>query len=87
MGASALRDLRRVFHSTAGTIRRRGKDVVALDGITLDVEPAELMRGDYSEAIWSSVEGRFSDFIRSMCSGPRSGRRHAFSRNSSPNSA
>jgi len=42
MNAIELRDLRRVFHPTVGTIRRKTKEVVAVDGISFDVRPGEL---------------------------------------------
>ena len=42
MNAIELRDLRRVFHPTVGTIRRRTKEVVAVDGISFDVRTGEL---------------------------------------------
>ncbi|MHB8631978.1 MAG: ABC transporter ATP-binding protein [Candidatus Limnocylindria bacterium] len=42
MNAIELRDVRRTFHVTTGTIRRHGKDVVALDGLSLEVPDGEL---------------------------------------------
>ncbi len=42
MNAIELRDLRRLFHPTVGTIRRKTKEVVAVDGISFDVRPGEL---------------------------------------------
>lgn len=42
MNAIELCDLRRVFHPTVGTIRRKTKEVVAVDGISFDVRPGEL---------------------------------------------
>jgi ABC-2 type transport system ATP-binding protein len=42
MSAIELRDVRRVFRTVTGTLRRRGKEVVALDGLTLDVAEGEL---------------------------------------------
>jgi ABC-2 type transport system ATP-binding protein len=42
VNAIELCDLRRVFHPTVGTIRRKTKEVVAVDGISFDVRPGEL---------------------------------------------
>lgn len=42
MNAIEVRDLRRVFRATIGTIRRRTKEVVAVDGISFDVRDGEL---------------------------------------------
>lgn len=42
MSAIEVRDLRRVFRATIGTIRRRTKEVVAVDGISFDVRDGEL---------------------------------------------
>ncbi len=42
MNAIELRGLRRVFHPTVGTIQRKTKEVVAVDGISFDVRPGEL---------------------------------------------
>jgi ABC-2 type transport system ATP-binding protein len=42
MNAIEVRDLRRVFRATIGTIRRRSKEVVAVDGISFDVRDGEL---------------------------------------------
>jgi ABC-2 type transport system ATP-binding protein len=42
MNAIEVRDLRRVFKATIGTIRRRSKEVVAVDGISFDVRDGEL---------------------------------------------
>ena len=42
MNAIELLDIRRTFHVTTGTIRRRRKDVVALDGLSLQVPSGEL---------------------------------------------
>ena len=42
MDAIALRDIHRTFQTTTGTIRRRRKDVVALDGLSLAVPEGEL---------------------------------------------
>ena len=42
MDAIALRDIHRTFRTTTGTIRRRRKDVVALDGLSLAVPEGEL---------------------------------------------
>jgi ABC-2 type transport system ATP-binding protein len=42
MNAIEVRDLRRVFRATIGTIRRRTKEVVGVDGISFDVRHGEL---------------------------------------------
>ena len=42
MDAIELRDIHRTFQTTTGTIRRRRKDVVALDGLSLAVPEGEL---------------------------------------------
>jgi ABC-2 type transport system ATP-binding protein len=42
MNAIEVRDLRRVFRATIGTIRRRTKEVVGVDGISFDVREGEL---------------------------------------------
>jgi len=42
MSAIELRDVRRVFHTTTGTLRRKAKEVVALDGLSLEVAEGEL---------------------------------------------
>jgi ABC-2 type transport system ATP-binding protein len=42
MSAIEVRDLRRVFRATIGTIRRRTKEVIAVDGISFDVRDGEL---------------------------------------------
>ncbi|MDH4208458.1 MAG: ABC transporter ATP-binding protein [Anaerolineae bacterium] len=42
MNAIEVRDLRRVFRATIGTIRRRTKEVVGVDGISFDVRQGEL---------------------------------------------
>jgi len=42
VNAIELHDIRRTFHVTTGTIRRRRKDVVALDGLSLQVPSGEL---------------------------------------------
>jgi ABC-2 type transport system ATP-binding protein len=42
VNAIELLDIRRTFHVTTGTIRRRRKDVVALDGLSLQVPSGEL---------------------------------------------
>ncbi|HTJ62063.1 MAG TPA: ABC transporter ATP-binding protein [Candidatus Saccharimonadales bacterium] len=42
MNAIELRDIHRTFQTTTGTIRRRRKDVVALDGLSLAVPEGEL---------------------------------------------
>jgi ABC-2 type transport system ATP-binding protein len=42
MNAIEVRDLRRHFRATIGTIRRRTKEVVAVDGISFDVRDGEL---------------------------------------------
>ncbi|MGB3906285.1 MAG: ATP-binding cassette domain-containing protein, partial [Anaerolineae bacterium] len=42
MSAIEVRDLRRVFRATIGTIRRRTKEIVAVDGISFDVRDGEL---------------------------------------------
>src|SRR5437870_13893923 len=42
MTAIELRDIRRVYNVTTGTLRRHAKDVVALDGLSLAVPEGEL---------------------------------------------
>jgi len=42
MNAIEVRDLHRVFRATIGTIRRRTKEVTAVDGISFDVREGEL---------------------------------------------
>jgi len=42
VNAIEVLDLRRVFHPTVGTLRRKTKEVVAVDGISFDVRPGEL---------------------------------------------
>src|SRR5712664_1183556 len=42
VSAIELRDVRRVFHTTTGTLRRKAKEVVALDGLSLEVAEGEL---------------------------------------------
>jgi ABC-2 type transport system ATP-binding protein len=42
MNAIEVRDLHRVFRATIGTIRRRTKEVVGVDGISFDVREGEL---------------------------------------------
>jgi ABC-2 type transport system ATP-binding protein len=42
MNAIEVRDLRRVFRATIGTIRRRSKEVVGVDSISFDVRDGEL---------------------------------------------
>jgi ABC-2 type transport system ATP-binding protein len=42
MSAIELRHVRRVFHTTTGTLRRKAKEVVALDGLSLEVAEGEL---------------------------------------------
>ena len=42
MNAIEVRDMRRIFRATIGTIRRRTKEVVAVDGISFDVHEGEL---------------------------------------------
>ena len=42
MNAIELRDIRRVFNIKTGTIRRHAKEVVAIDGLSLDVGEGEL---------------------------------------------
>src|SRR5438132_2896632 len=42
MNAIELRDIRRVYNVTTGTLRRHAKAVVALDGLSLDVPEGEL---------------------------------------------
>jgi ABC-2 type transport system ATP-binding protein len=42
MNAIEVRDLRRVFRATIGTIRRRSKEIVGVDGISFDVGEGEL---------------------------------------------
>jgi len=39
-----VRDLRRVYKTTIGVLRRRVKEVVAVEGISFDVAPGELLR-------------------------------------------
>jgi ABC-2 type transport system ATP-binding protein len=40
--AIEVRDLRRVYRTTIGVLRRRSKEVVAVEGISFDVAPGEL---------------------------------------------
>lgn len=42
MNAIEVRDLRRIFRATIGTIRRRVKEIVGVDGISFDVREGEL---------------------------------------------
>ena len=42
MNAIELQDIRRIYNTTTGTIRRHRKDVVALDGLSLSVPEGEL---------------------------------------------
>jgi ABC-2 type transport system ATP-binding protein len=42
VAAIELRNVRRVFRTSTGTFRRRRKEVVALDGLTLDIAEGEL---------------------------------------------
>jgi ABC-2 type transport system ATP-binding protein len=42
VGAIELRDVRRLFRTTTGTLRRHTKEIVALDGLSLDVDEGEL---------------------------------------------
>jgi ABC-2 type transport system ATP-binding protein len=42
MNAIEVRDLHRIFRATIGTIRRRTKEVTAVDGISFDVQEGEL---------------------------------------------
>src|SRR5436309_15434796 len=42
MGAIELHDVRRVFRTSTGTVRRHAKEIVALDGLSLDVAEGEL---------------------------------------------
>ncbi len=42
MNAIEVRDLRRVYRATIGVVRRKIKEVVAVDGIRFDVRPGEL---------------------------------------------
>ena len=42
MSAIELRDVTRVFHTSTGTLRRRAKEIVALDGLSLEVAEGEL---------------------------------------------
>jgi len=42
MNAIEVRDLRRVFRATIGTIRRKSKEVVGVDGVSFDVREGEL---------------------------------------------
>lgn len=42
MSAIELEELRRVFSPTVGTIRRRKREVVAVDGISFEIEPGEV---------------------------------------------
>jgi len=42
VGAIELRDVRRLFRATTGTLRRHTKEIVALDGLSLDVGEGEL---------------------------------------------
>jgi len=42
MSVIEIRDLRRVFRTTIGVLRRKAKEIVAVDGISFDVEEGEL---------------------------------------------
>jgi ABC-2 type transport system ATP-binding protein len=42
MSAIELRDVRRIFHTATGTLRRKAKEIVALDGLSLEVAEGEL---------------------------------------------
>src|SRR5205809_828746 len=42
VGAIELRDVRRLFRTTTGTLRRHAKEIVALDGLSLEVGEGEL---------------------------------------------
>src|SRR5207253_4468912 len=42
VGAIELRDVRRLFRATTGTLRRHTKEIVALGGLSLDVGEGEL---------------------------------------------
>ncbi|MBI3176663.1 MAG: ATP-binding cassette domain-containing protein, partial [Chloroflexi bacterium] len=42
MPAIHIENLRRVFQTTTGVVRRARKEIVALDGVSLSVEPGEL---------------------------------------------
>ena len=42
MNAIEVRDLHRIFRATIGTIRRRTKEVTAVDGISFDIQEGEL---------------------------------------------
>src|SRR2546421_9172485 len=42
VGAIELRDVRRVFRTSTGTLRRHTKEIVALDGLSLEVAEGEL---------------------------------------------
>jgi len=42
MSAIEVRDLRRVFRTTVGVLRRRVKEIVAVDGISFDIREGEL---------------------------------------------
>src|SRR5438132_13662020 len=42
VGAIELHDVRRIFRTSTGTLRRHTKEVLALDGLTLDVAEGEL---------------------------------------------
>ena len=42
MHAIHIENLRRVFQTTTGVVRRKTKEIVALDGVSLSVEPGEL---------------------------------------------
>jgi ABC-2 type transport system ATP-binding protein len=42
MNAIEVRDLRRVFRATIGTIRRKSKEVVGVEGVSFDVREGEL---------------------------------------------
>src|SRR5207245_3141801 len=42
VGAIELRDVRRLFRTTTGTQRRHAKEIVALDGLSLEVGEGEL---------------------------------------------
>src|SRR5258706_15693322 len=42
VGAIELRDVRRLFRATTGTLRRHTKEIVALDGLSFEVGEGEL---------------------------------------------
>jgi ABC-2 type transport system ATP-binding protein len=43
MSVIEVRDLRRVFRTTIGVIRRKTREIVAVDGISFDIEEGGLL--------------------------------------------